>query len=65
MHEETNNVIYIIKVKCCQSINGQNIEYDELIGESTSLDSAQSMQKNHPDAYIEIRAIQIDLEDST
>ncbi len=56
------NVTYIVKVKCTQIINGQHIEYNEVIGECTSLDSAQIMQKSCADAFIETRRIQNDPE---
>ena len=49
--------VYAVKIKRHETVAGNTIEYDEVIGESTSLEIAEKMQNDCKNSFLEIQEV--------
>ncbi len=60
MKTDQNNLkttVYTVKIKRYETVAGNTIEYDEVIGESTSLEVAEKIQNDFKDSFLEIQEV--------
>ncbi|OQX59529.1 MAG: hypothetical protein B5M52_03090 [Helicobacteraceae bacterium 4484_230] len=60
MKTDQNNLkttVYTVKIKRYETVAGNTIEYDEVIGESTSLEVAKKIQNDFKDSFLEIQEV--------
>ena len=56
-HDNLETTVYTVKIKCREIVAGNTIEFNEVIGESTSLDIAKMIQNDCKDSFLEIQEV--------
>jgi hypothetical protein len=55
--DNLKTTVYTVKIKRHETVAGNTIEYDEVIGESTSLEVAKKIQSDCENSFLEAQEV--------